>query len=89
MAEENRARLEVIGWVHFDDILLVDEIGDGYNEPPHVLVQRDPTYGFFRNTRAFVTQNQQLHPADELKRDKLFPDPIPETPPPDQGSENW
>jgi len=89
MPEENRARLQTIGWIHLDDIVLVDDIGDTVFEPPHLLVNRTPRYGFFRHVRSFVEDGNQLLPADELRRKKLFPDPIPDASPPENPGERW
>jgi hypothetical protein len=38
--EDERAWLEIVGWIDYDDILLVDDLGDAFHEPPHVLVNR-------------------------------------------------
>ncbi len=80
--EDERAWIEVVGWIPFDDILLVDDLGDAFNGPPHLLVARDHTHGFFAHTRSFLqlardSSEQRLKPQD-LRRTKLFPDPIPD-----------
>lgn len=79
--EDERAWLEIVGWIDYDDILLVDDLGDAFNEPPHVLVNRG-IHGFFSHTRAFLQldRNGSRDPYDpaELRRANLFPDPIPD-----------
>ena len=60
--------------IHFDRILLVDEIGDAYHEPPHIVV--DYINGSpFENKNHIVlrgTNNQGFLDADENKRIKYF-----------------
>lgn len=77
-----RAWLEVIGWIPYDDILIVDDLGDAYNESPHVLVERVHRFGFFAHQRSFIQLDRDresgiLHP-EELRRARLFPNPIPD-----------
>lgn len=80
--QEERAWVEVVGWIPFDAILLVDDLGDVYNEPPHLLVTRDHPYGFFAHQRTFVTldraHDESRISVEELRRKRLFPDPIPD-----------
>lgn len=80
--EGERAWLEVVGWIPYDDILLVDDLGDAYNEPPHVLVERVHKFGFFAHQRSFIRLDRGigdeiLHPED-LRKARLFPTPIPD-----------
>jgi hypothetical protein len=79
--EDERAWLEIVGWIDYDDILLVDDLGDAFHEPPHVLVNRGPR-GFFAHTRELL-QLDRDHARDpydpaKLRRTRLFPDPIPD-----------
>jgi hypothetical protein len=80
--EDERAWLEVVGWIRYDDILLVDDLGDAFNEPPHLLVQRQHKHGFFAHQRSFLqldrVQDAEPLDPDRLKRTALFPDPIPD-----------
>lgn len=89
MPQENRSQLVTIGLIHFDDIILVDDIGDALFEPPHVLATRNAPHGFFRYVRSFIEDGDQLLPTDELRRKKLFPDPIPAASPPEKTGEHW
>ncbi len=79
---DERGWFDVIGWIRLDDILLVDDLGDVFNEPPHILVRREHENGFFAHSRAFVEVDhgakRESYPASELRRAKLFPDPIPD-----------
>ena len=79
---ENRGWLLHVGWIGLDDILLVDDLGDVFNRPPHVLAHRDREHGYFFRTRTFVQTNdhrsRKTFPANELRRTKLFPNPIPD-----------
>jgi hypothetical protein len=77
-----RAWLEVVGWIQYDDILLVDDLGDAFNEPPHVLVNRGHAYGFFTHTRSFLQPDRDMSveylDPQKLRRSELFPEPIPD-----------
>jgi hypothetical protein len=80
--EAERAWLEVVGWIPYDDILIVDDLGDAYNEAPHVLVERAHRFGFFAHQRSFIhfdrgRDSEILHPED-LRKSRLFPTPIPD-----------
>jgi hypothetical protein len=88
-----RAWLEMVGWIPLDDILLVDDLGDAANDPPHLLVTRDHQHGFFTRVRADLAlngdrPNDRIDPA-ALKRAKLYPDPIPDVEIPDAGRNRW
>lgn len=37
---ENRALFLVYGFIHYDRILALDEIGDMYNQGPHIIIER-------------------------------------------------
>ncbi len=79
--KEERAWLELVGWIDYDDILLVDDIGDAFFEAPHVLVTRDHAHGFFAHTRTYIVPDRREDDplaAEELIRASLFPNPIPE-----------
>ncbi len=72
----------MVGWIPLDDILLVDDLGDAANGPPHLVVARDHRHGFFTHVRPSLVlagdrSDEQLDP-DALKRAKLYPDPIPD-----------
>jgi hypothetical protein len=38
----------MVGWIPLDDIFFVDDLGDAFNEPPHLIVTRDDRHGFSR-----------------------------------------
>lgn len=80
--EDERGWLEIVGWIPLDDILAVDNLGDAFNEPPHILAMRDHRHRFFTHTRVFLQPDRDpdsdhLDPGN-LKRMSLFPDPIPD-----------
>lgn len=80
--EGERGWLEIVGWISLDDILLVDDLGDAFNEPPHILAMRDHRHGSFTHTRAFLQPDRDPDgdhlDLENLKRTRLFPDPIPD-----------
>lgn len=80
--ENERAWFEVVGWIPLDDVLVVDDLGDAFNEPPHLLVTHDHPHGFFSHVRPYIeldrdSSGDHIDP-DGLKRVQLFPDPIPD-----------
>ena len=60
--EDERAWLEIVAWIDYDDIMLVDDLGDAFHEPLHVFVNRGPR-GFFSHTQAFL-QLDRNHARD-------------------------
>jgi hypothetical protein len=81
--EGERAWLEMVGWIPLDDILLVDDLGDIFNEPPHLLVTRDHRHGFFADVRPFLVMDRDLSDDEHIdpaarKRATLYPHPIPD-----------
>jgi hypothetical protein len=79
---DERAWLEVVAWIPYDDILLIDDLGDAFNEPPHLLVNRDHKHGFFSHTRSFLRLDRHLDEPllnpNELHKANLFPTPVPD-----------
>lgn len=78
--ERNRAWFDTYALVHYDEILLVDELGDAFFDPPHLLIERGPE-GFFTDIRQFLVQDRQrdeLRDVAQLARATLFPHEIPE-----------
>ncbi|MGH2426902.1 MAG: hypothetical protein ACRDF1_11585 [bacterium] len=57
MPENERVTLRKVGFIHNDCIVLVDEIGDAYNEPPHLLVVSLTPYVLFDDFRWVVEIN--------------------------------
>jgi hypothetical protein len=47
-----RSHIEMVGLIPLGNIFLVDDLGDGYNDPPHLLVIRDHQHGFFTKVRS-------------------------------------
>jgi hypothetical protein len=83
----------VVGRIPLDDILLVDDLGDAANDPPHLLVTRDHRHGFFTRVRQSLILNgdrsaEHIDPA-ALKRAKLYPDPISDVEIPAGQSRPW
>jgi hypothetical protein len=80
--KEERAWVNTVGWIPYDNILLVDDLGDAFNEPPHVLVTRDHEHGFFTHIRTYIEVDHSSGgdhiPVDDLRRVVHFPAEIPE-----------
>ena len=77
-----RANYRVLGFIHYDRVVVIDEIGDRYNEPPHVLVDCMAPDHLFGDYRAVVESGygfdlRRLFP-EEAERRTLFPTTFPE-----------
>jgi hypothetical protein len=87
---DQRAWILHVGWIMLDDVLLVDDLGDIVNDPPHILAMRGAQHGFFTRTRLYIrpeespgahpplTPKPELRPLEDVKRLSLFPDPLPD-----------
>jgi hypothetical protein len=87
---DQRAWVIHVGFVPYDDILLVDDLGDAAHEPPHLLVTRDHQAGYFDRVRVFLERepgrrspldaptDDPWQPIEDLERAVMFPDPIPD-----------
>jgi hypothetical protein len=81
--EENRAWAFELRPIHYDRIYAVDDIGDVYNKPPHLLVDYytdddpfDPKeFWFLEDRKQFGSKYSRL---DNMKRVDYFPDEIPD-----------
>ena len=83
--EANRGFLEVMGCIHYDRLLAIDEHGDCVNRDPHLLVEFDREDGPF-DQQILSIEYGPLHDrhrmrADENNRKKFFPDAIPDEEP--------
>lgn len=89
LPEPNRAWLKVIRVIPYTRIIAVDEIGDIYNEPPHLLVEYrvdgDPFEpGAYPWIEGCGMLPNAFRPEME-KRKKFFPETIPDPDPPKEG----
>ena len=83
--KRERAHYRVLGFIQYDRILAVDDIGDHYHEPPHIIVDCANSKGFFGDDfRDIIVGEErwerQMLFADDSKRRALFPKVIPEMP---------
>jgi hypothetical protein len=80
--EKNRAFAMKAESIEYDRILLCDELGDHYNEGPHLLVEYVDSRPFSRKLKWIQPEDPQSGeriswPKDE-KRIAFFPNPIPD-----------
>lgn len=81
--EVNRAWFKVIRTIPYDRILAIDDIGDIYNEPPHLLVEFRPDGDPFEpGSHPWIEGVGSYRPGirpEKDKRVKFFPDikPVP------------
>jgi len=82
LPDKNRATLEVIRLIPYDDILAIDEHGDEYFHHPHIYVRFDPKYGPFNGGvyGQLVTYNptRKSYPANRENQIEYFPSAYPE-----------
>lgn len=82
LPEKNRATLEVIGLIPYDDILAIDEHGDKYFHHPHIYVRFDPKYGPLSGGAygKLVTYNptRKSYPANREDQIEYFPSVYPD-----------
>ena len=78
--KENRAWLEVIGMLNFEDILDIDDLGDEYVKAPHIYApffsgQRGPFKGFIAEVKTINEWNPRfLYPSENTgERIEYFP----------------
>lgn len=70
--QENRAILKLLRIVPLDRIVAVDEIGDRFNEPPHLLVDYINGQPFESRTWPILDVFGSTHMADNLTRIQYF-----------------
>jgi hypothetical protein len=82
--EEQRAMCVELSIIHYDQIMLVDELGDAYHPPPHLIVDYEERSTPFRRSRLFLEMGhgytKKQEPVDGLTREDIFSKPIPEIP---------
>lgn len=85
--EANRAWFNEMRVIPYERIMAVDELGDSFNDAPHLLVEyrtpEDPferwSYRYLESARSYDSRTVT---AERETRTKYFPDSIPEPPPP-------
>ena len=82
--EANRAFAYEVGIIEYERILLCDEIGDRFNEGPHLLVEFTPQGSPFSMVRSWIEAAGSLYDArrlrepDTAKRLSIFPKELPD-----------
>lgn len=81
--KENRAWAIELRWIHYDRILAFDEIGDAYNEAPHLLVDYRADGNPFEPRIHYFLKSAQRYSTtsmvpDDGTRVQFFPDEIPD-----------
>lgn len=76
--EHNRGWYSIVGLVHYDNILAVDEFGDSYNPGPHLIVDFETPQPPFSLTKIVLEvgsaySKRRIDP-DKKNRKKFFPD---------------
>jgi len=80
--EENKAWAYTIRFIHYDSILAVDEMGDSYNQAPHILVdyvQGSPfTLGSYQYIKSAQTYSSKTLKPNDGRQIKFFPKKLPD-----------
>jgi hypothetical protein len=81
VSRENQVMLKVIRFIHYDRVLVLDDIGDCFNDPPHLLVEPNGTDGFFETAKEqfWLEFTHTFVRALTEKRTAFFPREIPES----------
>jgi hypothetical protein len=77
--DDERAMYRVLGFVHYDRIALVDEIGDQWHEPPHLLLDcltPDQLFNDFADVVESRAERNFMVADQELRR-PMFPETFP------------
>ena len=80
--QQNRAWFYRLGFVHYDRILAVDEVGDSRHEGPHLLAEFDREHGPFEALQGEFIKcgfGKKFRPIPE-KRVVFFPEEFRSTP---------
>jgi Restriction endonuclease len=81
ISPEKRGIVKTISVIHYDQVLAVDELGDGVNPGTHLIVDFEGRDSPFRRSRTFVVDREYgdsaLRPLDDLKRRRVFPKKLP------------
>ena len=82
ITEEERGFLRVIGLIHYDQVVLIDDLGDYFNEAPHLLVDFPSNEELFKEYITILVKgygiNERHWRPEEMSRIQLFPKIIPE-----------
>lgn len=80
--KEEKAFVEELSAIHFDQIIAVDDIGDIHHEPPHLVVDFEGRTTPFRVARTFIEHSRTFgsdsFPLENVDRKNWFPQPLPE-----------
>lgn len=82
LPEKNRAELKIIGYIPYEDIMLIDENGDPIFPHPHIYVRHDSEWGPFSMTSENLVSGP-IHrririEVEEKNRIKYFPNTYPD-----------
>jgi hypothetical protein len=83
IAPDKRGYAIEIGLIPYDRILLCDDLGDHYHEPPHLLVEfgssGEPFSGYLTWIEGTGSNaDRRIWEPDEAKRVSRFPNPLPD-----------
>jgi hypothetical protein len=67
LSETNKGYYFEVRPIHFDRILLVDEIGDCYNPPPHIIVDYLNNSPFENRIIRYIESGKSLYPHEHLQ----------------------
>lgn len=73
--EDKRVNIKIMRFVHYDRILAIDDIGDAFNEGPHLFVEYNDKHGFFEpgaNVQ-LLTRHGSRRWLDPRKQIQFFP----------------
>lgn len=79
LPQKNQAKLNVYGFLFFEDMLLIDDKGDAYFDIPHIFTEYVGTKGHMSYVyQRLIVDNEEIEPEGKEKKIKVFPDKFPE-----------
>jgi hypothetical protein len=80
--DSEQAHLRILGFVHYDRIVALDDVGDRFHPPPHLLLACMRPNELFDDLVEVIEHgygySDKMWRVRELERARLFPSPVPQ-----------
>lgn len=74
----NQAKMNIYGFLSYEDMLFIDPKGDNYYEIPHVFVEYDKQTGHFTSVwSVFSCNGKEIKVNKNIKQSEIFPKKFP------------
>jgi hypothetical protein len=79
LPRRNQAKMNIYGFLSYEDMLFIDPKGDNYYEIPHIYVEYDKQTGPFTSIwSVFSCNGKEIKVDKNIKQPKVFPKKFPE-----------